>query len=801
MKYFSGKTFNHPTQVSHEGKIIAFAVATEEDGRGQYAVHDICYRVLDVRPEVPRDEDNWSPLQKVPFSPLIQPAGMELIRVAAREEHTYEGTPFSVLSDGRHVYIFRQSRGRTLLVSRFLLLEVLDEERGETLPTLTIPWEVRYQRSRKRAVPASDKDSLGFRDMEDNPFEEPTFELMAVNQLEDGKFDVLIIPTNVPNKERWYFLSVLTASHSLRITSMLRARNGLFVLDKRDPALVAQLETRLKEPLGPVETEQLKAQLAAEQDKFSEEFIQLEEEGKPWRPATGLASLLYFQQVADLDDYGRQQILKRNGRLMLALGGSAAEVAQAQPVAALDFSGEEDGIAVNENSVSTGEFPFDSALQLGIAEDEQVDNPAVEKDGGDNAIKFMSTNGSYLHSGSYVAFETADQACTFDPWNGTIELRVKFPATLPERRMALVGFTGHDQYARLSDHIGYYWVLEEKKLSIRCCKYQFEQDGDIIIEGYGNLLHPAKEIPDSVLGDDKYHHLAVTLTVNPSTGRKTAIFYLDGVEHESCPSSSLDQDLTSIGGLWSIGCQLIKASNVNSPRDQRPGPFAVERFKGWIGEVAIWNEAKDAAAIAARASTRLTGQELHLVGLIAAGVNDDGRTVVNRVTGVSGTIKGQFAREEINAATGGQIQEPRSPTTWTSYLSFTEYGQSAPQFSAEGGTVELWLKTQKQARQALIDFKGSASEPGEDPAMGLVLFLEDNRLVLRHGHWARQLRSPVWSGNLSDGQWHHIALRIKRPDPAVVNYTVTFLVDGVPFPTQAANALFDADANSAGVLR
>lgn len=131
-------------------------------------------------------------------------------------------SPFQALSDGRYIYLFRHSintdhgdivyaKGAdgspvfdinlnkvplvndTLLVDRFMLSgSELERKR-----------DVRYQRSRNKYRPNSNKDSLGGVDMEGKPFFEPTQELDLIRHLQDGRFSVLLLPTQVADIRCW----------------------------------------------------------------------------------------------------------------------------------------------------------------------------------------------------------------------------------------------------------------------------------------------------------------------------------------------------------------------------------------------------------------------------------------------------------------------------------------------------------------------------------------------------------------------------------------------------------------------
>jgi hypothetical protein len=122
--------------------------------------------------------------------------------------------PFQALSDGKYIYIFRQSVAAedanniktkdndpivnsTLLVDRFILSGTV----------LKLSREVRYQRSRHKTQPASRKDTLSATDVEGRPFYEPTRELAFVANLANSNFSVLLIPGADTEEQRWQLFS------------------------------------------------------------------------------------------------------------------------------------------------------------------------------------------------------------------------------------------------------------------------------------------------------------------------------------------------------------------------------------------------------------------------------------------------------------------------------------------------------------------------------------------------------------------------------------------------------------------
>jgi hypothetical protein len=230
LQTYTNKAYQYTTLVEHTGVLISLAM--DSDRR-------IYYTVLDQQNEPnPIDARNWSPtpqelifpneITQVGFAILAnkvlptvrsngQPARnfseIDLFR-STTARLTADG-PFQALSDGQYIYLFRQSINgnhpdnvtvtnpdgqtpipivdRTLLVDRFILA-------GTQLKTAR---EVRYRRSRHKILKSSAKDTLGATDMDNRPFFEPTMELGFVENLVDGRFTVLQVPTGIPDIKRW----------------------------------------------------------------------------------------------------------------------------------------------------------------------------------------------------------------------------------------------------------------------------------------------------------------------------------------------------------------------------------------------------------------------------------------------------------------------------------------------------------------------------------------------------------------------------------------------------------------------
>ncbi|HUR02348.1 MAG TPA: LamG domain-containing protein [Nonomuraea sp.] len=253
VKVYKDREYLSTTMVRHDGMVVAFAMGS--DRRIYYSVLsldqadrakgalDAAYwnsdpgvlafptEIVDVSAEVPLA----APMPTVKKRGAVEVPVSE--KLLAGEDDPFLSTtarltsafPVQVLSDGRHILIFRQSvatgeagsvyattvggwsgdPARTdytlvegakvaladaaLLCDRFVLVG------AELKPVV----EVRYQRSRSRITPASGGDTLGTRDMEGRLFFEPTLKLSFAGKLSGGMFTVLSLPTKVSGFSRW----------------------------------------------------------------------------------------------------------------------------------------------------------------------------------------------------------------------------------------------------------------------------------------------------------------------------------------------------------------------------------------------------------------------------------------------------------------------------------------------------------------------------------------------------------------------------------------------------------------------
>jgi hypothetical protein len=257
MKTYSDRKYKYSAMVRHKGVVLAFAM---DAGRRLY------YTVLDLSrstPQAPLDVNYWleNP-RELRFTNEVAQVGYGVadhttlavvklgnrvavppgFRVRDEEKDFFLSTtarftaeaPFQVLSDGKHVFVFRQAVDArhpdnvpkndvpivdaTLLVDRFVMVGT------ELKPKM----EVRYQRSRSKFRPQNRKDSLNAKDMDGQPFFEPTQELSFVRNLTQGRFTVLLIPTQVADVQRWQIFAHNSRTGFMESYNVERAADGLF---------------------------------------------------------------------------------------------------------------------------------------------------------------------------------------------------------------------------------------------------------------------------------------------------------------------------------------------------------------------------------------------------------------------------------------------------------------------------------------------------------------------------------------------------------------------------------------------
>ncbi len=260
IKTYADKFYQHTTTVRHQGTVIAFAMddrrriyysilALDQTDESQSNALDVNawldspqllvfpreiaqvgFSVADltVMPTVKQGST-----QPIPDKTQIKPE--ETDRFLSSTARLSANAPFQVVSDGKNICMFRQAIDQsdpsmvftgngvpivnsTLLFDRFVLV-------GNTLESKR---EVRYQRSRHKTRPQSDKDSLNALDMEGKAFIEPTQELDFVRNLAGGRFAIVVLPTQIATVRRWQIFAYNRKTACVDFYNLEQSPDGLF---------------------------------------------------------------------------------------------------------------------------------------------------------------------------------------------------------------------------------------------------------------------------------------------------------------------------------------------------------------------------------------------------------------------------------------------------------------------------------------------------------------------------------------------------------------------------------------------
>ena len=233
----------HISSLAHEGKVVLVATLVEsgkvglvytvkQDGFEDSALQSPngsgweAFKTL----ELPNDSMGDPSVEAREQQESTDKEGKYLLRSVYNSASMTADAPVQLVSHDGHLYVFRQSTRGTLLVDRFVLDGMTN--------TLTPKLEVRFKRSRQRYTPLKamkinsggqmeSLDSLDFREMQNQPFTEPTSELCPelLNHLQDGWFGVVITPTNEQDNYRWHIFACNQSSNKIDLVTV-RAGGG-----------------------------------------------------------------------------------------------------------------------------------------------------------------------------------------------------------------------------------------------------------------------------------------------------------------------------------------------------------------------------------------------------------------------------------------------------------------------------------------------------------------------------------------------------------------------------------------------
>jgi hypothetical protein len=241
--YLTKEKLQHINTIAHEGKVVI--VATDADGKIWYSVKQDGFEdsYLNTPPDQRTGWENWQELEfpnEVDDQSVIDQETAELTDMANSSSfvlrsryQTFDQTavaPVQLISALGHVYVFRQSKSNTLLCDRFVLDGMTNK--------LNRKLEVRFKRSRQKheasknmkkgASGLTNIDTLDFRDANGNFFYEPTTELSIVNNLQNGWFSVVLVPTIENDVHRWHIFAYNSQTQKVELTTMRVSDEGLF---------------------------------------------------------------------------------------------------------------------------------------------------------------------------------------------------------------------------------------------------------------------------------------------------------------------------------------------------------------------------------------------------------------------------------------------------------------------------------------------------------------------------------------------------------------------------------------------
>lgn len=335
----------HINTISHESKVVVFG--TDSDGKIWYTVKQDGFEdsYLNVPAEQRTGWENWQELifpDETDDKSVIDKEAEELtvkatpsqfiIKSRYKTKNQSAVAPVQLISALGHVYVFRQSKSNTLLVDRFVLDGLTNK--------LTRKLEVRFKRSRQKYEPSESMnkngnalqnvDSLDFRDLDGNFFYEPTTELCLVNNLQNGWFTVVLVPTKENDRHRWHIFAYNSSNQKVELTTILASEEGLF--DVKDYTLLEPKseddETLIPRSIPGIIKRTFDLTVAKITD--------------------GLSATKYDLQTEKKIPGGEVQLIKKTSRLMLA-------VPTDKGTAAISFAIASDGTLseINETPTST----------------------------------------------------------------------------------------------------------------------------------------------------------------------------------------------------------------------------------------------------------------------------------------------------------------------------------------------------------------------------------------------------------------------------------------------------------------
>jgi hypothetical protein len=240
------KQIQYINSITHAGKVVLFG--TDTQGKVWYSIKQDGFEdsYLNTPPEQRTGWENWQELdfpnevkddasvieKEIKEFTYQENTSQFILRSRYRTQEETAVAPVQLVSGLEHIYVFRQSKQNTLLCDRYVLDGIANK--------LVRKLQVRFKRSSQR-FKASDKmqqtagglknvDSLDYRDANGISFYEPTTELTFINNLHQGWFSVIQLPTVEHAKSRWNIFAYNSQTQKVHLYSIRVSEEGLFAV-------------------------------------------------------------------------------------------------------------------------------------------------------------------------------------------------------------------------------------------------------------------------------------------------------------------------------------------------------------------------------------------------------------------------------------------------------------------------------------------------------------------------------------------------------------------------------------------
>lgn len=220
-------TYSSPVSVVHRGLPVVVCLGLAE-GETTPRVY---YNILHASLEAGDDANTWGGYRELAMPTELAPAGMSVLRspVPAGERRL-----FQVVSDQEYLYLFRATP-TAIHVNRYVMAEEATASVKNASRMLLQPaWEVRYRRSGKADLPATDQDAFAAKDLDGKPYVEPFYELPIDPQglqLDSASFAVQLLPSSLTGSHRWQLFICRPDLGEVWSYSFERSEDGWFAID------------------------------------------------------------------------------------------------------------------------------------------------------------------------------------------------------------------------------------------------------------------------------------------------------------------------------------------------------------------------------------------------------------------------------------------------------------------------------------------------------------------------------------------------------------------------------------------